>query len=206
MQVRRIQELEALLRDREDDDDRREDNGPRPGDRATPEAIVASAFAGVVATAGGIPPLDTNFDGKFAEGDGYSDDDNDGDSIAPRAFKSVRFASPYAAAGDGSILSPTAASRFEGIVARLGGHRHTASAPAHVHEAAACAAADGSRTAADLDVTDLAASGADVDVTDAVQRAEAEFARRETAMERNIKDYERTIALKEDRLRSMQVS
>ena len=84
----RIQELEALLRDREDDDDRREDNGPRPGYRATPEAIVASAFAGVVATAGGIPPLDTNFDGKFAEGDGYSDDDNDGDSIAPRAFKS----------------------------------------------------------------------------------------------------------------------
>ena len=75
-----------------------------------------------------------------------------------------------------------------------------------MHEATAGAAAEGSPTAADLDVTDLAASGADVDVTDAVQRAEAEFARRETAMERNIKDYERTIALKEDRLRSMQVS
>ena len=116
-------------------------------------------------------------------------------------------------------MTPTSSQQFDGILARLGGtHRHTVSAPAFVPETdilfGIVAPPSGSQGPPGLALASddegeegsAAAAGAgDQDVSDAVHRAESEFARRQVAMERNIRDYERTILLKEDRLRALQV-
>jgi hypothetical protein len=116
--------------------------------------------------------------------------------------------------------TPTSSLQFDGILARLGGtHRHTVSAPAFVPETSDIlfgitapspeGLGAGGPASEDEGEEGAAASAGfaagDQDVSDAVHRAESEFARRQVAMERNIRDYERTIVLKEDRLRALQV-
>ena len=230
-QVRRIQELEAMLREREEEDDRRRHEAAHPTVTLPPANIIHNAFAGVVASAGGVAVLDPRL--KLADDDdddGFDDDDDSGaasasrdgkrgdngvddesklgDAPAPR--KSVRFASPTDD-DDDAIMSPTSTMQFDGILTRLSGHRHSNSAPAFVAESTS-GSDDGSGllidTGGGVDSDGAAGSGAvpvDGEVTSAVARAEADFEKRQLAMERNIRDYERTIVLKEDRLRALQV-
>ncbi len=209
-QVRRIQELEAMLREREEEDDRRR-REPVMTQAAlyAPSGIVGNAFAGVVASAGGIPMIDPRMSLNTED----DDDEEKTDSASPR--KSVRFAaSPVVDDDDNVILSPTSSSQFDGILTRLSGHRHSSSAPAFLADATigslSVSTAEMSPTA-DGGKDDAAGAGGrsvverDSEVADAVQRAETDFQKRQLAMERNIRDYERTILLKEDRLRALQV-
>ena len=57
-----------------------------------------------------------------------------------------------------------------------------------------------------MDVSECEGEAPDVaEEEDAVREAEAEFVRRQSVMARNIRDYGRTITLKEERLKELEV-